>query len=87
MTESSVIYIILAFITALLLALFQYVYKSKLNNRLKTILAVLRTVAVFGILLLLINKSLFGKWFTFSLCKLKPLTARYFLLSVNTPPS
>lgn len=55
MTESSVIYIILAFITALLLALFQYVYKSKLNNRLKTILTVLRTVAVFGILLLLIN--------------------------------
>ena len=55
LTESSVIYIILAFITALLLALFQYVYKSKLNNRLKTILTVLRTVAVFGILLLLIN--------------------------------
>ncbi|WP_426430386.1 VWA domain-containing protein [Winogradskyella sp. HB-48] len=55
MTESSVFYIILAFTTALLLALFQYVYKSKLNARLKAILTVLRTVSIFGVLLLLIN--------------------------------
>ena len=55
MTESSVFYIIIAFITALLLALFQYVFKSKLNTTLKTILTALRTASVFGILLLLIN--------------------------------
>ena len=48
-------YIILAFITALLLALFQYFYKSKLNNRLRAVLTTLRTVSVFSILLLIIN--------------------------------
>ncbi|MCB0399013.1 MAG: VWA domain-containing protein, partial [Winogradskyella sp.] len=55
MAESSVFYIILAFITALLLALFQYFYKSKLNNRLRAVLTTLRTVSVFSILLLIIN--------------------------------
>lgn len=55
MTESSVFYIILAFITALLLALFQYVYKSKLNTKLKATLTMLRTVSLFAVLLLLIN--------------------------------
>ncbi|MHA7842965.1 MAG: VWA domain-containing protein [Winogradskyella sp.] len=55
MTESSVFYIILAFITALLLALFQYVYKSKLNTKLKATLTMLRTVSFFAVLLLLIN--------------------------------
>ncbi len=63
MTESSIIYIILAFITALLLALFQYIYKSKLNIKLKTVLTVLRTVSVFGILLLLINPKFESKTF------------------------
>lgn len=55
MIESSVFYIILAFITALLLALFQYVYKSKLNTKLKATLTVLRTMSLFAVLLLLIN--------------------------------
>jgi hypothetical protein len=55
LTESSVFYIILAFITALLLALFQYVYKSKLNTKLKATLTMLRTVSFFAVLLLLIN--------------------------------
>lgn len=63
MTESNIIYIILAFITALLLALFQYIYKSKLNIKLKTVLTVLRTVSVFGILLLLINPKFESKTF------------------------
>ncbi len=63
MTESSIIYIILAFITALLLALFQYIYKSKLNIKLKIVLTVLRTVSVFGILLLLINPKFESKTF------------------------
>tara|TARA_Y100000588_G_scaffold54328_1_gene51558 strand:+ start:1451 stop:3484 length:2034 start_codon:yes stop_codon:yes gene_type:complete len=63
LTESSIIYIILAFITALLLALFQYIYKSKLNIKLKIVLTVLRTVSVFGILLLLINPKFESKTF------------------------
>ena len=45
------------------MALFQYIYKSKLNIKLKTVLTVLRTVSVFGILLLLINPKFESKTF------------------------
>lgn len=50
-----ILYITIAAITALLLALFQYVYKSKIKSNLKYILTALRTISIFGILLLLIN--------------------------------
>ena len=50
MTESSILYIIIAG-----LALFQYIYKSKLKSNLRYSLTALRTLSVFGILLLLIN--------------------------------
>ena len=55
MQTETIIYIIIAAITALLLALFQYIYKSKLKSNLRYILAVLRTISIFAILLLLIN--------------------------------
>ena len=55
MTESTVLYIVLAGIAALLLALFQYIYKSKLKSKLRYSLIALRTLAIFGILVLLIN--------------------------------
>ena len=45
------------------MALFQYIYKSKLNIKLKIVLTVLRTVSVFGILLLLINPKFESKTF------------------------
>jgi len=59
----TIIYIVIAALTALLLALFQYAYKSKLNTQLKTTLTVLRTISVLGILLLLINPKFESKTF------------------------
>ncbi|WP_296317459.1 VWA domain-containing protein [Winogradskyella sp. UBA3174] len=58
MQTETIIYIIIAGITALLLALFQYVYKSKLKSKRKYVLTVLRALSIFGILLLLINPKL-----------------------------
>ena len=55
MSSETLLYIILAGITALSLALFQYLYKSKLKSNLKYVLATLRAISIFGILLLLIN--------------------------------
>ncbi|WP_179347746.1 VWA domain-containing protein [Winogradskyella pacifica] len=55
MGKLTIIYITIAAITALLLALFQYLYKSKLKSNLKYVLTALRTISIFGILLLLIN--------------------------------
>ncbi|MBT8266937.1 MAG: VWA domain-containing protein [Bacteroidia bacterium] len=54
MTTEVLIYIILAGIAALILALFQYAYKSK-RTRLKAILAMVRFFTYFFVLLLLIN--------------------------------
>lgn len=55
MQTDTILYIIIAATTALVLALFQYVYKSKLKPGLKWTLTVIRISSVFGILLLLIN--------------------------------
>ncbi|WP_299116959.1 VWA domain-containing protein [uncultured Winogradskyella sp.] len=54
MASSTIIYLILSGILALLLALFQYVYKTK-YNKLKWVLSALRFIAIFSILILLIN--------------------------------
>ncbi|WP_225036355.1 VWA domain-containing protein [Winogradskyella sp. SM1960] len=55
MNNLTIIYITIAAITALLLALFQYLYKSKLKSNLKYVLIALRAISIFGILVLLIN--------------------------------
>ena len=55
MQTETILYITIAAITALLLALFQYLYKSKLSSKRKYVLAALRFVSIFGLLLLLIN--------------------------------
>ncbi len=55
MQTQTFIYIIIAGIAALLVALLQYVYKSRKRKRLYIILAFLRFITVFSILLLLIN--------------------------------
>ena len=57
MSGSSVLFIVLSGIVALLVALFQYVYKSK-KNKLYFFLAVLRFLSVFAILLLLVNPEI-----------------------------
>jgi len=54
MLGSTLLYIILAGITALLLALFQYIYKSK-KRKLNPIFSLLRFITIFSVLLLLIN--------------------------------
>ena len=54
MSTETLIYIIIAGIAALLIALFQYIYKSK-HTKLNIAFALLRFITVFLILLLLIN--------------------------------
>ncbi len=55
MSSETLIYIILSGIIALLVALFQYRYKSKLNDKLSIAFTFLRFLSIFAILLLLIN--------------------------------
>ena len=55
MQTETTIYIIIAGVAALLLALFQYLYKSKLKSNLKYLLSALRAISIFSIILLLIN--------------------------------
>jgi len=54
METQTLLYIIIAGIAALLLALFQYLYKVK-RNRLNIVFTFLRFITIFSILLLLIN--------------------------------
>ncbi|GIZ08496.1 hypothetical protein [Flavobacterium sp. UMI-01] len=55
MTTSTVLLIILSLIVAGGLSFFQYLFKAKSKSKLNLFLALLRFLAVFGILLLLIN--------------------------------
>ena len=55
MNTETVLYIISAGILALLLALFQYVYKSKKHTKVNVLLTFLRFATLFAVLLLLIN--------------------------------
>ena len=55
MQTDSVLYILLAAIVALALVLFQYKYRTKRKGKLHYGLSLLRFIAVFGILLLLLN--------------------------------
>ena len=55
MQTGTILFIIIAGITALALALFQYIYKSKLKSNLRYYLTALRTISIFALLLLLIN--------------------------------
>ena len=54
MNSQTIIFIVISGIIALLLALFQYIYKSK-KSKVKLWLAVLRFVSIFAILMLLVN--------------------------------
>ena len=55
MQTETLLYIILSGIIALLVALFQYRYNSKLKGKLSIVFTLLRFLSVFAILLLLIN--------------------------------
>ncbi|MCB0470971.1 MAG: VWA domain-containing protein, partial [Flavobacteriaceae bacterium] len=54
---SSIFFLILIFIIALLVALFQYFHKSNRNN-LHVFLALLRFFTIFSVLLLLVNPEI-----------------------------
>ena len=54
MNSQTIIFIVISGIIALLLALFQYIYRSK-KSKVKLWLVVLRFVSIFAILLLLVN--------------------------------
>ena len=58
MSIQTVLYIIIAGIIALLLALFQYIYKSKKRSKRYLLLTFLRFTTMFSVLLLLINPKL-----------------------------
>jgi len=58
MDNQTVILIFFTFVTALFLALFQYVYQHKIENRRKWVLAGLRTLTYFMMFLILINPKL-----------------------------
>ena len=58
MSNINLALIFISIITALLLALFQYVYKSKLEKRLKVVLSILRFISIFCVFLLLINPKI-----------------------------
>jgi len=55
MQTETIIYIILAGVGALLLALFQYIYKTKSMSKINMLFAFLRFITIFSVLLLLIN--------------------------------
>ena len=55
MTTQTILYILLAGIVALLLALFQYKYKAKGASKKNALFAFLRFLSIFGVLLLIIN--------------------------------
>ncbi|MCM4166238.1 hypothetical protein KCTC52924_03163 [Arenibacter antarcticus] len=64
MQTESVLYILLAAIASLVLVLFQYKYRTKGKGKLLWGLSLLRLVAVFGILLLLLNPKFERRSFT-----------------------
>ncbi len=75
MDNNLILYILLAAVISILLAAFQYIYKSK--NKTNWILFILRSFSIFGILLLLINPKFHKK----ELYLVKP---KLILLSDNT---
>lgn len=64
MESITVLYIILAAIVALGIVVFQYIYKQKAKSKIYLLLAFLRFVGVFGLLLLLINPKFSQKSYT-----------------------
>ena len=63
MTSTTILLILLSLLLASALSFYQYFYKVKTHTRLHWILALLRFITVFGVLLLLINPILSRKTF------------------------
>ena len=61
MTSQSLLLILLAVVVAISLAVYQYIYRTKLTRKLSLILGALRFLSILGILLLLINPQITKK--------------------------
>jgi len=64
MTPETILYMIIAGATALILAIFMYGYKTKYSRSLRWILGTLRFITLFSILVLLINPKFKSKTYT-----------------------
>lgn len=64
MESKTILYIILAAIVALGIVVFQYIYKQKAKSKIYLLLAFLRFVGIYGLLLLLINPQFAQKTYT-----------------------
>ncbi|WP_423999718.1 VWA domain-containing protein [Maribacter sp. IgM3_T14_3] len=64
MESITVLYIILAAIVALGIVVFQYIYKQKAKSKIHWLLAFLRFIGIFGLLLLLFNPQFSQKSYT-----------------------
>lgn len=74
MQITTVVWVILAAIFALLVVLFQYYYKTKRRGKLVVLLSFLRFLGVFGVLLLLINPKITKTTYRLEKTKLVILT-------------
>ena len=81
MTTETILYIIIAGVISIALAIFMYSYKSKIPQRLRYVLATLRSVGLFAILLLIINPEFKNEIFSIEKPKLPVLIDNS--LSVN----
>lgn len=81
MTTETILYIIIAGVISIALAIFMYGYKSKIPQRLRYVLATLRSVGLFAILLLIINPEFKNEIFLIEKPKLPVLIDNS--LSVN----
>ncbi len=81
MTTETILYIIIAGVISIALAIFMYGYKSKIPQRLRYVLATLRSVGLFAILLLIINPEFKNEIFSIEKPKLPVLIDNS--LSVN----
>ncbi|TYP75046.1 VWA domain-containing protein [Aquimarina intermedia] len=63
MQTETILLIVVAFIIAIVVAMFQYIYKSKQRTRLTVFFAFLRFITIFSILILLINPSIKSRTF------------------------
>ena len=73
MTTETILYIIIAGVISIALAIFMYGYKSKIPQRLRYVLATLRSVGLFAILLLIINPEFKNEIFSIEKPKLPVL--------------
>ena len=74
MTAETILYIIIAAVISLAVALFMYGYKTKYNGKLRWLFGVLRFISIFSLFLLLINPKFKSETYTIEKPKLPILS-------------